>query len=71
MIEKLLLYLLTKVLEYLFGRFTKVVENKQAEVAHQNELEKVNEKVVKKYVEAKDRQERVKAALSVLNRTDS
>jgi hypothetical protein len=56
------------ILKYLLGRTEKVLKDAASDLARDKEREIVNDANVKKYEEHKDRQDRIKNALDLLNR---
>lgn len=71
MIERILIWLLTKVMEYLFGKAETEVKKVSEQLAKEKEREAIDEKNVIKYQSAKDRSERIKRAAALLNGDDA
>jgi hypothetical protein len=71
MIEKVMLWLLGKILEWLFGKAEQELKEVADKMALEKEREQVDEQNVIKYQEAKDRADRIKAASNLLNGNDA
>lgn len=70
MVEKILTWFLTKILEYLFGKAEKATKEVAAQIEKEKQRDKVDEKNIIKYESAKDRKERIRASLHLINGTD-
>ena len=70
MVEKILTWFLTKILEYLFGKAEKATKEVAAQIEKEKQRDEVDEKNIIKYESAKDRKEKIKASLSLLNGTN-
>ncbi len=71
MIDKILTWIITKILEYLFGKVETELKSASQDMAKEKEREQVNEKNIIKYEAAKSRAEKIKAAKNLLNGTSN
>lgn len=71
MIERLLIWLLTKVLDYLFGKAEKEIKKTSERIEKEKAREVIDEKNIIKYQSAKERSERIKRATALLNGDDA
>ena len=69
MLEKIGMWLVTVILQWLYNKLTNQIATAYIQYTDEKVMVANNEKAVKKYNEAKDRHEKVKSALSILNRT--
>lgn len=66
--ETILTWLATTALNWLLGIISKKVQEHEAQVELDKARQAVNDENVKKYENAKDRSDRISAALDILNR---
>ena len=69
MLQSIGMWLVKAILEWLYSLLTKQIATAYIKYTDEKVMAANNEKAVKKYNEAKDRHEKVKSALSILNRT--
>ncbi len=69
MLERIVIGIATRIIEYLLGRAEAEVRVRLAQLELDRQRRQVNEENAKRYEEAKDRAERRKAAIDLINGT--
>ncbi len=67
MVEKILMWIVSRILETLFGKAQKAIEEAKKDKERETQREETDEENTEKYQKATDRAERIKAAQDLLN----